>query len=81
MDTYFLTLRILTLSIEQIISFGIRLSDGKPFIAITGQQLIFPLLGDYQTIKRDCLATGLFNEATEKVKHFHREAFIRIPHE
>jgi len=73
-------MQTITLSIEQILSFGIRLSDGKPFIATTERNFIFPLLGDYQTIKQDCLESGLFTEITDKAKHFHREAFIRVQH-
>lgn len=69
---------VINLTIEQVLSFGIRLSDGKPFIATTNREFILPRFGDYQTIKRDCLESGLFTEATQKVKHLHLEAYIRI---
>lgn len=73
-------MRNITLTVEQVLSFGIRLSDGAPFVLTIERQTIFPQMGDYETIKRDCLATGLFKNATASVSQLHREAFIRYSH-
>lgn len=67
------------ISIENILSFGIRLSDGAPFIFTTGRECIFILMGDYETLKEQCLLSGLFQDVSLRTTSIHKEAFIKKP--
>lgn len=66
-----------TISVEDILCFGIRLSDGRPFFCTMKKDVILMLMGDYEAIKRDCMSTGLFEDASTRWAAWHSEAFIR----